>query len=174
MDFRLLLDDRRADRVMPKLRAFAHRLDLRRGVVFAHRRPWPATLRPGSVQLPQEAEALVRARTSSSVVELVLGDGGKDAALADAVAAADFGAVRQRIHPGFASATPATAGPKTSASRIAAISVSCRIRSKYQALSRASPYSTAPISLSPRSTSRLWTPREASRNTISSRRRRRP
>ena len=69
--------------------------------------------------------------------------------------------------PGASPPLP-TDGPNTSVSRSAEISVPLRIMSKYQALSRASPYSTAPISLSSRITSFLCTPRAASRNTMSS------
>ncbi len=90
----LLGDDQPAHFVMAEIGAFAHRLD--GGGGCSRRRASPCSsfsTRP--VQEPQEAEALVWARTSSRVVRPLPVIAPMIVALADAVAAADFGVVRQ-------------------------------------------------------------------------------
>src|SRR4051794_33386531 len=91
----------------------------------------------------------------------------QDGALADAIAAADLGRIRQRLDAGRLSAIADDGAEHQCVPQRRNIrSVADHV--EYQALSRASPYSTAPISLSSRTTSFLCTPRQASRNTMSS------
>ena len=114
----------RAHLVMAERRCIAHRLDLRRRVEAVAQRRTPAAARPGRCSEPQEAEALVRARTSSSVVSFCSAIAVRMRALADAVAAADLGRVGQAATPRWvACAAPATAWPNTSVSRMSAMSV---------------------------------------------------
>ncbi len=110
---------------------------------------------------------MVRPRTPSSVVNLCSAMAARIRPF-DTPLQPQISAVSGRVSGPAVSAPPASAGPKTSVSRRVETSAPSRIMSRYQAASRASPYSTAPISRSSRSTSRLWTPRAASRKTISS------
>ena len=137
-------DDLGADRVVAERGALAHRLLARPAPCSRRRAPASSSSSTSGVQLPQDADALVCARTASSVVRPLLGDRAGDRALADAVAAADLGRVghrRQRPRSGRRpTAAIATSWPKISVSRRSpsVLAVACS-RSKYQPPSRASP-----------------------------------